>query len=266
MLVAAIKADALSSSDKLVFDPAPSAPTDTFASDDSPSSSFSPMAGGLQRTASAAVMNSTFSHTLLKRAQLSSIWNASDVGCGQTDSHCALAHTSLVALVKMAGDAKFTPELPSTIAVQFPNVDFKCDGDAGSCTLVAAVHVDAALQSVGDVVAMGAGGQWNAVFDNASDATTLDASRHIVLATVRMKSTATSFRVLQARYDPMQCDGLPKCSQTIIALRSVGPLSVEGDGRRSTELLLSGFVIEALDDGRSRVACVDSSTHWHMRS
>ena len=247
MLVAAIKADALSCED-----PAP------ILSTESAESPFSPTAGPLSRTTSAAVMSSTFSYTLLKRAQLSSIWNAVEFSALDTDRYCALAHTCLITLVKTANDADFEgnayfPNPPT----EYSDVVMKLRDNGSSVVLVAALEIAATHQVVGDFVAMGLGGTWNAVFDDtcSTDSTSLDStSLSIVLSTVRMKSSASSFRVLQARDDSLQSESEPKQSKSIIALRSVGPLSVSGSASSSQDAqLLFGFVIQALEDSRSSV-------------
>jgi hypothetical protein len=260
MLVAAIKADALSPDDLAKTPP---------AGDATPSPGDETTPGVIRRTASAAVMSSTYSYTLLKRAQLSSIWNASDVSAErELESYCALAHTSLVALVKTANDAREARDFSSYPALQsqHSDVDFKCREDFESPVLVAAIDIAAAQHVVCDLVAMGSGGEWNAVFDGASHATTLDStSLAVVLSTLRMKSAAVSFRVLQACNNALQSAIPDEPSQTIIALRSVGPLSAANhdgpdlsQGRHSGEQLLSGFVVDTLDGGHSRIACVSA--------
>jgi hypothetical protein len=254
MLVAAIKADALASEDPTPY---------------MPDLVESPFSSTPSRTTSAAVMNSTFSYTLLKRAQLSSIWSAVEFSALDAERYCALAHACIVALVKTANDAKISscnfqenvyfPKPPP----EYSNVDFKYRDNGGNVVLVAAIEIAATKQAVGDFVSMGLGGKWNAVFDDACNTTSLDNSSFpIVISTVRVKSTASSFRILQARDDSVQSEGEHKESQIIIALHSVGPLSVAGsadssqDARGCSPQLLSGFVIEALHNGDSRVACV----------
>jgi hypothetical protein len=262
MLVAAIKADALSSEDTT---PAPST-----AEDASPFStrqgSITPIAP--RRTHSAAVMNSTFSFTLLKRAQLSSIWNAGTFDAHEAEHYCALAHTCLVVVVKAANDATVVPDFgPNEYFLnpppQYSSVDFKCRESADSVTLVAAVPIAATREAVGTFVSMGLGEKWNAVFFDASNTTTLDSSSlALVLSTVRMKSAASSFRLLQVHNDALQSERAHNPSQTIVALRSVGPLSAAvlgsagsgGNDLDGSVQLFSGFVIDALDDGHSRVS------------
>ena len=256
MLVAAIKADALSSED----------PTPNIVEEDSPITPSISSPGGLRRTTSSAVMNSTFSYTLLKRAQLSSIWNAAEFTALDAERYCALAHTSLVTLVKTANDAKLAAphfdqnHFCSNTPAAYSNVDFKCRDNGENVVLVVALDIAAAKQAVGDFVSTGLGGKWNAVFDDACNSITLDStSLPMVISTVRMKSSASPFRILQARDDAMQSEGACPQSHIIIALHSVGPLSAAGSAGSSGDdraQLLSGFVIEALDDGHSRVTCV----------
>lgn len=209
-------------------------------------------------------MNSTFSYTLLKRAQLSSIWNAAEFSALEADRYCALAHSCLVALVRTANDARLAASdfdqnsYLSNPPTGHSSVDFKCRDNGENVVLVAALDIAAAKKSVGDFVSMGLGGKWNAVFEDACNSITLDGtSLPMVISTVRMKSSTSSCRILQARDDALQSEGAQ--SHIIIGLHSVGPLSAagcvgsSGDDRAQ---LLSGFVIEALDDSHSRVTCV----------
>ena len=243
MLVAAIKANSLSAEGLSSVEEENAPPGNT---------PISPV-GSLRRTASAAVMSSTFSFTLLKRAQISSIWNAAEVVSSSTERRLALAHTCFTALATTADNAQFPSDFVQQTLAQYAAVDLKCRMGLSSVAFVAAVEIGAKKQAVGDLVALGLG-EWNAVFDEGRNQATVESpSLSMVVATVSTRKGSASFRVLQARH------GTPESHRTIVGLRSdILAASAGVDDISCTELLPSGFVLEAVDDGRTRVMYVFS--------
>ncbi len=241
MLVAAIKANSLSTEGLSSVEEENTPPGNT---------PISPV-GSLRRTASAAVMSSTFSFTLLKRAQISSIWNAAEVVSSSTERRLALAHTCFTALATTADNAQFPSDFVQQTLVQYAAVDLKCRMGLSSVAFVAAVEIGAKKQAVGDLVALGLG-EWNAVFDEGRNQAAVESpSLNMVVATVSTRKGSASFRVLQARH------GTPGSHRTIVGLRS-DIFAASADDSSCTELLPSGFVLEAVDDGRTRVMYVVS--------
>ena len=234
MLVAAIKANSLSAQE-----PPPDVEEDALLSP------------GVRRTASAAVMSSTFSFTLLKRAQISSIWNAAEAVSSNTEQWLALAHSCFTTLAKTADDAQVACDFEQSALPQFADVALKLRQGFSGAAFVAAVEVCASKQAVAALVAMGLG-KWNALFDEGRDHSTVEApSLSMTVTTVSTRNGVASFRALQARHDTLDSH------RTIVALRGVSSAaSAAANGSSSSssscmELLQSGFVLEAVDEGRT---------------